>query len=185
MAKTKKKREQDNDIRKQIYDKVMLGRIKNPVNKIPEQYLIPGASPLASYPSIINEFKDLLTTHKFFAQIKSPYRNEIINTCIDYSKTKNCSYNIRKKRHILEFDESKVSNFLVFMLGSIHSCLDDVLYTCYYVATIDIGDDVIIAIPKTEPNHSKAIEDKLNEYGMSDKFELWGDFNQVYNLTFP
>ena len=60
--------------------------------------------------------------------------------------------------------------------------MDNVSYTCYYVTTIEKCYDAIIAIPQVEPDHSKAIEEKLKELNLFDKFELWGDFKQVYNF---
>lgn len=184
MSKSKEK-----NILEQIWREETLKKIKKeqnaPQDIVPEQYVfgnITAYSKSKAYPNIVSLCMEQMLKRKTVIKKPSCYKTEIIDACISFSKTECHSFNIRKKRKILEFDDNKVSNFLVLTVGSIHNCLDDILYTCYYATTIEGSYDAIIAIPQTEPNHSKAIEDKLNEFNLLDKFELWGDFNQVYNF---
>ena len=156
-----------------------------PTDTAPAQYIFTHITPLSKaqpYPNIILKCIKQLLKHKLVIKNPSCYRDELIQSCINYSKAEGHSFNIRKKHKILEIDRNKLSNFLILMVGNIHNCIDNVLYTCYYVTTIEPGHDIIIAIPQNDPDHAKAIEDKLNENNMFNKFKLWGDFKQVYNF---
>lgn len=149
---------------------------------IPEQYNV-NISPLEKfqpYPNIVASCKEQLLKGKLVIKNPSCYRDEMIQACISFSKTEGHHYNIRKKRHILELDDNKLSNFVLVMVGDIHSCLDNIVYTCYYATTIEKGNDIIITIPKTEPDHAKIIEDNLTEF---NKFQLsGGDFSKIYEF---
>lgn len=158
-----------------------------PKDKVPEQYIFTHLNALSKtqpYPNIISKCMKQLLKHKLVIKNSSCYRDELINACTNYSKTAGGPYNIRKKCKILELNDSnnKLSNFLVLSVGSIHNCLDDTTYCCYYITTIEKYYDAIIAVPQAEPDHAKAIEDKLNALNLLDKFELCGDFKQVYNF---
>lgn len=184
MAKQKK----ITDLGKYLNERTLAKMKKNkvvPQDTAPPQYRftnMPLLPTLQCYPNIALTCMNQLIKRKLFVKNPACYKEEIIEACINYSKTKGGSFNIRKKRKILEFDSNKLSNFLVLMVCNIHSCLDNTLYTCYYVTTIKHSHSIIIAVPQTEPDHAKAIEEKLNELNMFDYFELSGDFKQVYNF---
>lgn len=179
----------NNNIIQHIWEEETLKKIEKtknaPQDIVPEQYIFTNTSPLSifeAYPNIAIKCMKQLLKKQLIIKNPSCYRSEIIKACRKYSKTDGTLFRVHKKRNRLTFDDDKISNFLVLSIGTIRSCLDNISYTCYYATTIEKRYDAIIAVPQTELNHSKAIEEKLTELNLFDEFELWGDFKQVYNF---
>ncbi len=171
----------------QMCDAEKLKKISEANPGIPQQYTVIGLHELASFspfPSIMDQGIEALKKRKSFARIKCAWKQKIVAAFTEFSKTNESAFNIRKKHHILEFQQSKISNFIIAMVGTVDNCIDNKLYDCYYITTIEPGAEVFIAIEKSNTNHSNAIEEIMNQQNLFKDFEFYGnDFSQIYNFS--
>lgn len=161
--------------------------MKTKYNTIPERYTIDCPEHrLPSLPciSICNIAFKLIITNETISSEKVPGSSNLIAALKAFTKENSISYNLRMKKHILEYDCNKISNFVIFKIADIIHEVNNNCYTCYYIMPIDNSVGITITLHGDTIEHKNCIQNYIQTDERFSRYELYDtNLDKIFQLS--
>ncbi len=88
------------------------------------------------------------------------------------------------KKHILEYDYNKISDFVIFKIADIIHEVNNNCYTCYYIMLIDNGSGITITLSGDIAKHRTIIQNFIQTDERFSRYKLYDtNLDKIFQLS--